>query len=60
MGRKKSRTGLSGVLQVVVSLAIVIAAAAGAGHSDVASPRPPTVCTQLRVLARLLVARHAA
>ena len=58
MSRKKSHTGLSGVVQVVVSLAIVIAAAAGAGHSNVASPRPPTVCAQLRVLEAGHVVRH--
>jgi hypothetical protein len=58
MSRKKSRTGLSGVVQVVVSLVIVIAATAGAGHSGVASPRPPTVCAQLRVLSGAFTARH--
>jgi hypothetical protein len=58
MSRKKSHTGPSGVVQVVVSLAIVIAATAGAGHSGVASPRPPTVCAQLRVLEVSHVVRH--
>ncbi len=61
MSRKKPRTGSSGLVQVVVSLAIITTVAtAGTGpHNGVPSPRPPTVCTQLRVLPRVLVARHA-
>ena len=51
MGRKTHKPGSSGVVQVVVSLAILAAATAGTGqHNGVPSPRPPTVCTQLRVL----------
>jgi len=47
MSRKPDR--VSGLVQVVVSLAIAITATAGTGHT-VTSPRPPTVCAQLRVL----------
>ena len=53
MGHKTHKPGSSGLVQVVVSLAIIAASAATAGtgqHSGVPSPRPPTVCTQLRVL----------
>ncbi len=57
MSKKRQAPSLSGWVQVVVSLAIAFTAAAGAGHNDVPSPRPPTVCTQLRVLG-VLVARH--
>ena len=48
---RKPGPGLSGLVQVVVSLAIIAASAAtaGTGHSVVPGPRPPTVCTQLRV-----------
>jgi hypothetical protein len=54
MSRKKPNSGSSGLVQVIVSLAIIAASAAataGTGqHNGVPSPRPPTVCTQLRVL----------
>ena len=53
MSRKKPDSGSSALVQVVVSLAILAASAATAGtglHNGVPSPRPPTVCTQLRVL----------
>ena len=47
VARRTSRS--SGVVQVVVSLAILAAATAGTGqHNGV--PSPTTVCTQLRVL----------
>ena len=48
--RKGHSPKLTGLAQVVVSLAIALTAVAGAAmHSDVPSPRPPTVCAQLRV-----------
>jgi hypothetical protein len=50
MSRKKRAPSLSGWVQVVVGLAIALAAAAGVGHNDVSSPRPPTVGCQVRVL----------
>jgi hypothetical protein len=51
VAKKKPDPRLSGWVQVVVSLAIIAAATAGTGqHNGVPSPRPPTVCTQLRVL----------
>jgi hypothetical protein len=54
MSRKKPNSGSSGLVQVVVSLAIIAASAAataGTGQQNgVPSPRPPTVCAQLRVL----------
>lgn len=51
MSKKRQASGLSGWVQVVVSLAIIAASAATAGteHNGVPSPRPPTVCAQLRV-----------
>ena len=48
MSRQTHKQGSSGWVQVVVSLAIITAATAGTGHT-VTSPRPPTVCAQLRV-----------
>jgi len=50
MSRKKPNPGSSSLVQVAVSLAIIAAATAGTGqHNGVPSPRPPTVCAQLRV-----------
>jgi hypothetical protein len=49
VGRKTHKPGSSGWVQVVVALAIAYTATTGAGHSVVSTPRPPTVCTQLRV-----------
>ena len=51
LSRKKPSSGSTALVQVVVSLAIIAASAAtaGTGHNGVPSPRPPTVCTQLRV-----------
>ena len=49
MSRKNHEPGLTGWVQVVVGLAIIAAATAGTEHNDVPSPRPPTVCAQLRV-----------
>jgi hypothetical protein len=51
MSRKKQAPSLSAWVQVVVSLAFALGVTAGTGqHNGVPSPRPPTVCTQLRVL----------
>jgi hypothetical protein len=50
VAKKKPDPRLSGWVQVVVSLAFVVVATAGAGHNGVPSPRPPTVCAQVRVL----------
>jgi len=52
VSRKTHKPVSSGLVQVVVSLAIISASAAtaGTGHNGVPSPRPPTVCAQLRVL----------
>ncbi len=59
MGRKKQNPSVSGWVQVIVSLAIAGVVTAGASHSDVTNPRPPTACVQLRVLLKVdLVARH--
>lgn len=49
MSRKTHKPDCPGWVQVVVSLAIVATATAGTGHNGVPSPRPPTVCAQLRV-----------
>ena len=49
VGHKTHKPGSSGLVQVVVSLAVVLAAAAGAGHASAPGPQPPTVCTELRV-----------
>lgn len=54
MGRKKPASSASGWVQVIVSLAAAITVTtAGTGHNGVPSPRPPTVCTQLRVFSGL-------
>ncbi len=58
MSRKKQDLSLSVWVQVIVSLAIALAATAGTGHSVVPSPRPPTVCAQVRILGEPHVARH--
>ena len=50
MAKKKQSPSVSGLVQVVVSLAVVGAVTAGASHNDVTNPRPPTACVQLRVL----------
>ena len=50
MSRKKPAPSLTSWVQVVAGLVIAIAATAGAGHSEVTNPQPPTVCAQLRVL----------
>ena len=52
MSRRKRDPNLSGWVQVIVGLTVVVMATAGVGHDIATNPRPPTVCAQLRVLAR--------
>ena len=58
MSRKKHKPGSSGWVQVVAGAIVVLAATVGAGHSNLTSPRPPTVCAQLRLLPVALVAHR--
>ena len=51
MSKKKQAPSLSGWIQVVVSLTIAVGVTTGTGHV-VTSPRPPTMCAQLRVFSR--------
>jgi len=55
MSRKKQDPSLSGWVQVIAGLFVVLAAA-GVGHNGVTRPQPPTVCVQTRVLSRSHVA----
>ena len=58
MSRGKQEPNLPGWVQVVVGLVITaVAVTAGVDHvSEMINPQPPTTCTQLKVLARVLLA----
>jgi len=50
MGKKKPAQSMTGMVKVIVSLAIAVTTVtAGTWHREVPSPRPPTVCTELQV-----------
>lgn len=58
MSRRKQEPDPPGWVQVVVGLVVAISVTtAGVDHViDMINPQPPTMCTQLKILARVLLA----